>query len=77
METATSIKEYTAPSTPVRGCLDRVVSKSAYEYLKLKMYRDGGKVVPEIKNNTHLRYGMKTTPTTRRTDYDHDNRRYY
>lgn len=74
---ATSIKEYTAPGNDNRGCLERVVSKSAYEYLKLKMFRDGGKVVPEIKNSMDIRYGTRTTPTTRRTDYDNDRRRYY
>lgn len=58
------------------GCLDVGISKSPTAYLRLKA-SESGKVIPRLYNGMDTRYGEKTTPTTRRTNYDHENRRYY
>lgn len=72
MKTTSVEKCYEAP-----GTLEIGISKSPREYLKLKMIRDGGSILADLCNNMDIRYGEKTTPTTRRTSYDHDARKYY
>lgn len=59
------------------GCSRRRVSRSAYEYLRLKAARNGDDPVAGMFFNTVRRYGEKTTPTTRRTSHDSDARKTY
>ena len=70
------IHEFSAKCEMPKGCVPRIISKSPYEYLKLKESR-GGKVVPGLVDNMDTRYGEKTTPTTRRTTFNHEERKYY
>ena len=82
------VKEYSAPDCPARrGCVERKTSKSPYWYLRLDRSREylendkseDARAVPvaglvaEMRN----RYGLHTTPTTRRTSYDIERRKYY
>lgn len=72
-------KEYKTCKTgkPARGCGPRRVSRSAYEYLRLKAEREGDGMIAGMFFNTVNRYGEKTTLTTRRTSHDSDHRKTY
>ena len=59
------------------GLPKRRISKSPHEYLRLKAVRDGYDFNVGLFSNMAHRYGEKTTPTTRRTDYDHEARKQY
>ena len=71
-EKSTEVRDYTAP-----GTVEHRISKSPYEYLKLKEIRDGGRQYISLFSDTSVRYGEKTTPTTRRTTHDSEIRNYY
>jgi hypothetical protein len=67
---------YEGVDPPDHGCVTRSISKSPLEYLRQKMVRDGGKIAVGLSMFTSDRYGTRTTPTTRRTSYDTDLRKY-
>lgn len=69
-------KEYKSSAKP-RGCSTRRISRSAYDYLRLKAARNGEEPIAGMFFNTEHRYGAKTTPTTRRTSHDADERKTY
>lgn len=76
------IKTYSAevsdrPSEKARNGLQVVISKSPTAYLKKLAAAGKCHEVAVLDNAMDIRYGSKTTPTTRRTTYDHENRKYY